>query len=159
MKKLAVGIVALVSFKLSAMDMGMPDEPEYYVSPEQAYEEVLEWEEETGVKIDHNLKICVGEDCQVFFHKEEGNYNYGTIWLDKKGVKNKKTGNKTTSLKPVLTAIGKGVAAGARVKIKGLRAKADGSFEIDELEMWAGAGVGADVPVPGEEDGKQVHKK
>ena len=63
-----------------------------------------------------------------------------------------------TGIKPILNALSKGISGGAKVKVGKIQVNADGSYEINDLEMWAAAGIAADAPVPGKEDGKQVQR-
>ena len=135
----------------------LPEVPsvDSYYDHEDIYTEILDWEAESGVALDQNIRICIEEDCQIFFHKEEGNYNYSTINMKRT---RKKPGG-SSAVKEVLKAVGSGVSAGGKVKISKIRINADGSMELTNVEISGGFGVGADAPVPGYEDGKQVHNK
>lgn len=126
-----------------------------YYDHQDIYTEVLDWEAETGLTIDQNIRICIEDDCELFWHKEEDNYAYSTIDL----ARTKKKPGGTSGVKQVLKAIGSGVSAGGKVKIGKIRINVDGSMELNNVEISGGIGLGTDAPVPGYEDGKQVHKK
>lgn len=141
-------------------------EPEvWYFEPQDVYDDIVDWERENNSKLHMNLKICVNDDCEIFFHYEQDNYNYSTIRLsagpDAKNNKRRGVSVKGGVVKEIGLAIAKGVSAGGRIKLKyRTETKPDGTkVEVLELDAFGGVGVGTDAPVPGEEDGKQVHHK
>ena len=152
-------LVATALFAFPAYGVWQGNEPELnyeeieYYTQDDAYDEVLEFEAESGVKIENNFRICIERKCKLYNHFDDS-FAATEIHLKKK----KKTGTTTgTGLKPIIKAIGSGVSAGGTLKIQSIKMNADGSWEMKGLEISAGAGVGADAPIPGKEDGKQVH--
>lgn len=130
------------------------DKVDYY-DHEDVYTEILDFEAKTGHKVAMNIEICIDGDCEMFYHIGPEATLHGTIHLKKK--QKATSGGKGSGIQPILNAIGKGVAVGAKLQLKGLKVNPDGSFTLEELTMWGGAAMGTDVPVPGEEGGKQVH--
>lgn len=137
--------------------LDMPDVKAYH-SPSEIYEDILEFEVEEDFKINKNLKICIEDECELFFHFEEDNYNYSTIKL-KKGSKNGRA--MVSNIKSIIGAAKSGVGMGGTITIKNIKIKnADGSsWSIGEITISGGAGLGQKAPVPGYEDGKQVQHK
>ena len=137
-----------------------PEELKEYHTPSEVYSDIVDWEEESGHKLKKNIRICIDEDCELYFHHEEDNYNYSTIRL-KKGKKTKGAKSAAANIKSIIGMASSGVGMGGTVTIKNIKVtNADGSsWEIGEITVSGGVGLGQKAPVPGEEDGKQVHHK
>ena len=124
---------------------------------EEIYEQVVEWQEESEIVLENNLKICIEDKCHIYdMHNDSGRELFA-ISVPKKAKKSS-TGKGAEAVQSLLKGLSKGVSAGGRLRVKSLKVNTDGSFTIDGLDIQFGVAAGTDAPVPGMEDGKQTHR-
>ena len=150
--------LATTAFSVDREHQRYEKEPTYeeweYYNQDDVYNEVLEFEGETGILVLNNFNICIENLCQYFHHGDD--LPTTQVYLAKK----KKRPNVGSGVKKILGDLGVAVKGGGGIKLKGVRVKADGSYEIDQVYMWFGGAAGdAGAPIPGYENGKQVHHK
>ena len=116
--------IVLSAILVSGLSYGVtaPKQPpspviEYY-SQDDTYDEVLEFEAETGIKIENNIRICIERQCKIFRHWDASDMA-SEIHLAKtpKTPKGGTGGNTGSGIAPVLKAIGKGISAGGTLKM------------------------------------------